>query len=461
MSKSPRKTTKVSPSLGRGEPESRLSSTSDRRQGTAVTGRKGRAAAELTSVTVRMYDVGFGDCFLLRIPTREGMKKILIDCGTFGKAPRAMGDIVPSIIKDLEDDDGTPRVDVLVVTHRHKDHVSGFAIGGWERVEVKEIWMPWTEHPTDPAARRIRDAQTRLAVALTAALRPSASTPTPVTLEEERIQTLLGLNEPANDRAMRTIHHGFAAPSALRRYLPERSGHRVLETSALPGITVHLMGPSRDEQVIRDMEPPAGESYLRLVGDMTGHPAEGPPNPFDPDWAIAATDEEWRLPPEIVLTVADQDRVKRLGARADLAALTALDAAVNGTSLMMLFEVADARLLFPGDAQWGTWRAVLEDPEWRSLVGKATFLKVGHHASHNATPREFVAEVMRQSIPAFVSVRPVGNWPSIPRAELLDALREKNVRLVRSDELGQPLPNGFEAGGVDGRVDYVDVIVPM
>src|SRR5688572_33174026 len=69
---------------------------------------------------IRMYDVGFGDCFLLFVPTSDGEKKVLFDCGSVKKGAEAMKDVVAALVKDLRDADGTPRVDVVVCTHRHK-----------------------------------------------------------------------------------------------------------------------------------------------------------------------------------------------------------------------------------------------------------------------------------------------------------------------------------------------------
>lgn len=107
------------------------------------------SAKPTPAVTVRMYDVGFGDCFLLRIPTPEGEKKILIDCGSFGSLPSKPGggrgakkqtieEIAGAVIDDLAEDEpgGVPRADVVVVTHRHKDHISGFVHPRWATVKV-------------------------------------------------------------------------------------------------------------------------------------------------------------------------------------------------------------------------------------------------------------------------------------------------------------------------------------
>ena len=65
-----------------------------------------------------------------------------------------MATIVDRIIEDVTDEDGVPRIDVVVATHRHKDHVSGFGNAKWNSVEVKEVWMPWTEDPTDEEEER-------------------------------------------------------------------------------------------------------------------------------------------------------------------------------------------------------------------------------------------------------------------------------------------------------------------
>lgn len=437
------------------------------RSGRAADGGAAAAAAARPPATVRMYNVGFGDCFLVRFPTSSGVKKVLIDCGSLGKAPRPMSAIVTSVIEDLRDPDGVPRVDVLVVTHRHRDHISGFAAPGWDELEVKEVWMPWTEHPTDPVARRIREAQSRASLALAGAV---AAMPPAAREEGQGFLAALNAAGSDNDRAMRLLHRGFVG-SPQRRFLPERPKRRrgggperppprTLETPVLPGVVVHLMGPPHDEDVIRDMDPPKNSdaSYLRLAAATAGVAAatDEPEPPFGPEWEIPPAHKDVKKVRAGLFGAEDRKRITELGAESGLAALVALDKAVNGTSLMLMFEVGDAFMLFPGDAQWGTWQAVLADPEWRALVKRTTFLKVGHHASHNATPREFVEDVLGEDIPAVVSVHPVANWPSIPRGPLVEALRGK-VRLVRSDELEDEMPDGFAAA--EG-LEYVDVTVP-
>jgi beta-lactamase superfamily II metal-dependent hydrolase len=378
------------------------------------------------AIRIRMYDVGFGDAFLLFVPTREGLRKILIDCGTIAAGKRTLVEIIGRIIGDITESDGKPCLDVVVATHRHRDHVAGFADLRWNGVEVKEVWMPWTEMPDDPDACRIRQAQTRLAAVLHSRL---------LHLGTDHGSVDLALNATANDDAMVMLHHGFAG-RPRRRFLPDRKTHdRILKTDVLSGVLVHVLGPSDDEDIIRDMDPPAGHSYLALAGDRAD--GQDVPEPFGIDWVDETPVIRLKPDDEQTIRTADHGREELLAAQ--------LDKAVNGTSLMLLFQVGEAKLLFPGDAQWGTWKRVLKDPEMDRLLDKIRFYKVGHHGSHNATPLDFVEQhlgtVKREDLWAMVSVRPHARFPDIPRGPLLERLRRCTDNLARSDE--RPLATGF------------------
>ena len=87
-----------------------------------------------------------------------------------------------------------------------------------------------------------------------------------------------------------------------------------------------------------------------------------------------------------------------------LTAASLLDRAVNNTSVMFLLQVGEALLLFPGDAQWGAWRPLLDDPDVRSLLSRTTLYKISHHGSHNGTPVEVAADVFR-GVTSLLSVR--------------------------------------------------------
>ncbi|HEY0553561.1 MAG TPA: MBL fold metallo-hydrolase, partial [Thermoanaerobaculia bacterium] len=76
-------------------------------------------------VKVRMYRQGLGDCFLLAFATgAERPFYMLIDCGVLLGTPDG-GDRMRQVAASLRDSTGG-RIDVLVATHQHWDHLSGF-----------------------------------------------------------------------------------------------------------------------------------------------------------------------------------------------------------------------------------------------------------------------------------------------------------------------------------------------
>ena len=409
-------------------------------------------AAPGRQLSVRMYDVGFGDAFLLQIPDGNRTRRVLFDCGSIeaSNAGGPMKGCVQRIIADATDPDGVARIDVVVATHRHKDHVSGFANGAWAGVEVKEVWMPWTEHPTDKEARRIRELQSKLAAGLNAALAAAPAAVNAAAAAERAVAAGIVANALvlSNEPAMTTLHSGFAG-QPVRRFLPVReAGARLLETDALPGVRVHVLGPSRDPEVIRDMDPPKGESYLRLraaIADETGTTVP----PFAHEFIVDDPSGTWTFLP------TDAERIAQAGSLSELAVAVALDKAVNGTSLMLLLDVAGTYLLFPGDAQWGTWLNVLDDPEWRTLLERVSFYKIGHHGSHNATPRRFVADLLPVGCCAMASTLVRTIWPEIPKAGLLTALLQKTAVVARSDKPDKA-PQSFRVspGVIEARMPF-------
>ena len=411
----------------------------------------------VTSVTIRMYNVGFGDCFLVTLNNSTGADvTFLIDCGrhsgTLLEAP-PFWDVVAQVIADLPRRDGKPFVDVIVMSHRHRDHVHGFSRPDlWADVTAGEVWMPWTENPKDPVANGLRAQQDAAARNALRALRAlgAAESSGPVALALNSIT-----NEAARDTLMKLGGKNV-------RYLPESLTPKSTAIShGMPdGVAVHVLGPSRDAKVIRSLDPPKGQAYLRLEreGDAPDR-LDGPDGPelnssprVPPPWGgrydRPAGQFEVMLAAAAELGIDDRPYVGlldyvRQSAMSDGESLAfSVDHALNGTSLVLLLEVGDLTLLFPGDAQWGTWNAMLSTPEWAAKLRRTKFLKVGHHGSHNATPVAFVEQGFLKGATAMVSVSDTvyetEGWQQIPKKKLLGALQLKGrvAKLIRSDELG-------------------------
>ncbi len=387
-------------------------------------------------VAIRMYEVGFGDCLLVTFGSGDAAKRILFDCGSLSRTKADVAKVAADVIATCTDRDGKARLELVVCTHRHKDHVCGFDDPAWAVVEVGEVWMPWTEDPDDPRATRIRNRQSAFAAALCNALAPGIdqdATPLAEARAARKQATVaLALNALTNEKAMRTLHSGFAGKPP-RRFLPAADGAlETLELATLPGVRFHVLGPSRDEDVIKDMDPPAGKAYLsRVAARGAGGDRDGA---CGQDWRV--TEAAFRAGrPDTTFGADDRKALDALADQPDGDMAAALDSAVNNTSLMMMIEVGDQFLLFPGDAQWGTWNAILQQPAGRALLARTTALKISHHGSHNGTPRSLVDEVIGPGVVALLSTGAVKMWPGIPRKPLVEALDAKTV-LVRSDEDG-------------------------
>ncbi len=404
------------------------------------------------SLTVRMYNVGFGDSFLLQFGSGDRRFRILIDCGshTHGYGPYTPAEVTERIIEDVSDGDGQAAIDVVVATHRHRDHVAGFASPAWRNVAVREVWMPWTEDPGDPRATRLRSHHSRLALGLQHAL-DADDTRLRYGRRREQLAALQHLveNSLTNDQAMATLHGGFRG-RPTRRYLSGAGQPPFTPEGAPDDLVVHVLGPSRSLESIRDLEPPSGQSYLRFAnvaehGAAAAAPGAPPPDahrPFRAPFTISAPDFEQRVEArhpgygDLRLKATIKAAIRQATRDDDLAAAALLDGAINGTSLMLLLEFGDAVLLFPGDTQWGGWKRALDDPAVRSLMERTTFYKVGHHGSHNATPREFVEKALadkKDFWAASISVKPIAQWRFIPKAEVVEALERLTPRTVRSD----------------------------
>ena len=391
----------------------------------------------MTELRIRMYNVGFGDCFLLFIPTDDGERTMLLDCGKHMSSTtgHTVSEAAKDIVKTVSGENGTPRIDVVVATHRHYDHISGFDLKIWEKVEVGEVWMPWTEEPGNPAADKIRRNQNRLAKAL---CRRFGAESTVGRLAFNSLSL-------SNDGAMAQLRSGFPGQKPPR-YLPEQdSGVQTFTADVLPGVTVHALGPSHDPDVIALMDPPAGKYFpdepdtdrnaLLAAGAAAGPatPAAVPfPDLFTRDFRLDTTEFKKKYP-----ELAKDAETESIDERAEFdmfAAAASLEDAINGTSLVFALDFGHACVLLAGDSEWGTWSVILDDPAARSILGRTRAYKVSHHGSFNGTPSPFVDELLPHDAISLVSLG-TDIWPSIPRLSLITALEGAQRRLLRSDKL--------------------------
>jgi hypothetical protein len=417
----------------------------------------------MNSVRIRMYRQGLGDCFLLTISTDSAPAHVLIDCGVL-KGTENPDAVMCGVAENILEATGG-HLEVLVATHEHWDHLSGFlqAEDVFEQLSVGEVWLAWTEDPGDSLAGELRKRKAHAIHALRAAARRlAASDAESARISAERIDALLDFHgdigvdgRPTTAKALEWVKER----DATIRWL--RPG----ELLPAAGVQVYVLGPPHDRAMIKRSDPHKRDSevyelgggptvelgFLAAAESLEG---DGEPGrrPFGSRYGLSedqareqqlfggyfAPDEAWR-----------QIEEDWLGTAGPLA--LQLDSDTNNTSLVLAFELSEGGpvLLFPGDAQvgnWLSWQSVDwgdgEDGKVRAedLLARTIVYKVGHHGSHNATLREKGLELM--SSPDLIAMIPVNRemakkmkW-NMPFPALLSRLNEKTRGRIIDAELG-------------------------
>src|SRR5438067_13666619 len=118
----------------------------------------GNGGAKPAKVRVRTYRHGLGDCHLLSFTKPDGKPfQILIDCGVVSRTPNPRP-IMTRVAQDIVRETGGV-LDVLVATHQHTDHLSGFKQAEAEfnnNIKMKRLWLAWTEDPRNPLGKKIQ-----------------------------------------------------------------------------------------------------------------------------------------------------------------------------------------------------------------------------------------------------------------------------------------------------------------
>lgn len=451
-------------------------------------------AAETDSVTVRMYKGLLGDCFLLRLASSAGRSNILIDCGVLQGISGA-GERMKAIAGDIASVTGG-RLDLLVVTHEHFDHISGFGYAADLFLEggltIDTLWMGWTEDDADPQARKLRDRFERAKVAVANAARFAAGLVDQGVPGASRVTA--GLEHfigPVDDglgaagrRTGRKIMQELKATAHNVAYLEPG---QVVQTPGTIGLRAYVLGPPRSDVRLFKSAPSPGDKKETYVGgdglslaDNLQAAIGGLESPADADFPFP---KRYRYPlgspapvgAKVVdegprqwlkTTYLEGSEWRRIDADwlggAGALALR-LDSNTNNTSLVLAFETPAGRiLLFAADAQVGNWLSwydqtypptVDDGPagvQVQDLLARTVVYKVGHHCSHNATLKDQGLGRMtsQKELVGFIPVvesdaRAQGGGWNMPFPDILKSLMERaEGRVLRGDAKAGLDPDG-------------------
>ena len=446
-------------------------------------------------VEMRLYCHGLGDCNLVGLPKRDGGTFwMLFDCGIHSAASGG-GEILRKVVTDIAeaikaksaaaDASAKPHIDVVVGTHEHWDHLSGFmqAATEFQGITVGEVWFSWAEDPSDPDARRFDKYKVDTANTLAAAAVRMHATPG-FGATADGVESLLGFVFGAKGEKVRDARERLRAMSGTVRHLSP--GSMAPLPAEVAGIRAYVLGPPRDMKMLGIEDIPTetygfgGASLAVLpltnalgVNDGTVRIVDDPAAPFEEDaghrfeTAPGGSADPYAREPDVADTwflwkhylgpdgQGSGQAWRRIDgdwlASAPELALQ-LDSRTNNSSLVIAFEIVDTGhvLLFAADAQvgnWLTWSDITfpvkregANVTGADLIERTVFYKVGHHGSRNATLGPKGLERMDGAMlvafnPTDESLAGKVGWKDFPASKLTARLRERTSgRYIQSDE---------------------------
>jgi hypothetical protein len=411
-------------------------------------------AMKPTQLTLRCYGVGFGDCFLLTFhyPGATGDRHVLIDFGTTQQPPNGKNSLMTLIAKDIKAVVGD-RLHVLVATHRHADHISGFTTNKAgtgtgdiiASLKPQLVIQPWTERPDAPrdfigtttsmkgADDALRLSLTRMSAVASAAAREARHLPE----KARQVITFVAEDGVKNLSAVKNL----AAMGKKTRAAYVQYGSKIpaLKT-LLPGVPVTILGPPTIKQKadVLKQKPINKKEYWHFAQFWALRAAA--PGVSGPARALFPGAQSFHrltdIPIENRWFVHRQRAVR---ANQLLGLVRSMDAALNNTSVILLFQAGSKKLLFPGDAQWENWELALTKQP--NLLKDVDLYKVGHHGSLNATPKTLwnafakrqTKKTARNRLVTVMSTRSdskhghAENKTEVPRQSLIRALKRDSL----------------------------------
>ena len=325
------------------------------------------------SITLRAYNVLFGDALLVSWDEDDGAHHAWIDFGNFHNDPNA---VFEKVYNDVLKRTGG-KLDLLVITHRHLDHMEGFFSLRKRFKADFTIQRLWHAHVT-PSLDHVFEIAARMLRSMLPASIPAGDSDigrvfrnnfgaSGDKIREQMASILKDIGVPTS--RIFTIHRGLDLKPAL--------------PPGLKRLGIEVFGPEEDSK--RYLQPLEHALQARGVAISTtnGRIKATARDPFDGARAV-------KFKKSSLAGLADVARLRRQLQSGGLDVLGAVDTTRNNTSIVMRLTHGSVRVLLVGDAEEMSWEIMRKN----GAPLKADVIKVGHHGSINASPAWSFTTVM-------------------------------------------------------------------
>jgi beta-lactamase superfamily II metal-dependent hydrolase len=407
-----------------------------------------------------------GDCFLLKFADEEQISFVLIDFGSYegNNKEREL-----EIARDIQETVGMQPLKV-VLTHQHKDHLSGFlnAAEVLKELNITDLWLSYLDDPRGKEADSVRDLMEKFwnkNGKITAAIKKKYKNAASV---KKMLEAKEGFDLFAEQQT------GGGAISNLLRWsknnrrflLPGQ--HFGLPDLAAGCVNVYVLGPPTDPAQLKKMDPGEDEEVNSLAMmpqlanlDASANLMLDALQSFSGQGSGMAAVENFPFNKKFIYTPAaraEENRVVDAYNKVDKwrridhewlseigRASLYMDSLTNNSSLVLAFELVELKkvLLFVGDAQIGNWKSWLKvnfkntDVTAADLLSRTVLYKAGHHSSHNATLLESLnlmnGEELVIMIPVNQEISTKRGFAMLRPGMLRGYNRKSQGRVLRSD----------------------------
>lgn len=392
---------------------------------------------KVTHAVVRMYCMGTGDCFIVKFFKGETPSfTLMIDCGVWSGSADHLRPFIEDLKKYVDN-----TVDLLVITHEHLDHVSVFESCSdlfTEDFSVKKIWMGWSENDSLSKIKKWKTEHGEKKKALAMAAERLEKAVHDPALEESLKKEMNGMQLLGAKKLFSDSLKNFAdlhLQGVAGNYKGMLEGMRIVKQEiakdnieylspgeimedipGLEGIKFYVLGPPEKWAEVETEGGGEGESYTHnklLKGTdafaasvLSAGSSVDLENilPFEKDFendqsVLSASYKD----PDAAWRNIDDDWLFSAGSLA-----LRINSLTNNLSLALAIEFDDSKrvMLFPGDAEYGSW-ASWHRINWQGvqtekpgihftqdLLRRTVFYKIAHHMSHNGTAQRLGLNMM-------------------------------------------------------------------